>query len=112
MLDFFNIPEPRKANKQIFYANDPTGGTNWIAWQKPRGVSFAHILALGGGGGGGSGCVGAASTAATAAFFLRRASPQSLRDRLLCHVATWGIPRLAGARGNSPTRSRRNIQCS
>jgi len=59
MLDFNNLPTNQKVDRQVFYANTPSSGTqNWVAWLKPRGVNFIKILCLAGGGGGGGGLAG------------------------------------------------------
>jgi len=59
MLDFNNLPTNQKVDRQVFYANTPSSGTqNWVAWLKPRGVNFIKILCLAGGGGGGGGVAG------------------------------------------------------
>ena len=59
MLDVFDLPTNQKTNQQIFYANSPIAGANWITWVKPRGVNFVQFFMLGGGGGGGGGFSGA-----------------------------------------------------
>lgn len=48
--------------QQIFYASAVTAGTSWQVWNKPRGVDFVQIFALGGGGGGGGGSIGGNGT--------------------------------------------------
>jgi len=61
MLDFNNLPTNQKVDRQVFYANTPSSGTqNWVAWLKPRGVNFIKILCLAGGGGGGGGVANSA----------------------------------------------------
>ena len=63
MLDFNNLPTNQKVDRQVFYANTPSSGTqNWVAWLKPRGVNFIKILCLAGGGGGGGGNAAAYSS--------------------------------------------------
>ena len=62
--DFFHLPPSQKADVQVF---SPTGFANtaqWQTWEKPRGISFVHIVAVSGGCGGGAGAIGAVSTAA------------------------------------------------
>jgi hypothetical protein len=59
VLDLSDIPRTPGTDVQIFYGNVTTASTSFSTWQKPRGCSFIHILAIGGGGGGGAGGVGA-----------------------------------------------------
>jgi len=61
MLDFGHFPS--KAQVFTFYGNAPASQTSWQNWQKPRGISFCYIFALGGGGGGGPGTTGAVGAA-------------------------------------------------
>ena len=61
MLDFSHIPTPYgAATVETFTGNNGA----WMAWQKPRGKTMAHILLVGCGSNGGNGAIGANSTAA------------------------------------------------
>ena len=61
MLDFSHIPTPYGAATVEYFQGD---GNSVKTWQKPRGKTMCHILAVGAGGNGGNGAVGANSTAA------------------------------------------------
>ena len=65
MLDFNNIPKSSKYSQEIYTVRHDTAATSatGYTWIKPRGVTFIHILCVGGGGGGGAGFQGAASAA-------------------------------------------------
>ena len=66
MLDVFDLQNFPRIDQKIFtwsWLNPSVGSFNWKVWQKPRGVNFAHIFALGGGGGGGNGIAGSLGAA-------------------------------------------------
>lgn len=54
-LDVFGLPPASRADVQIFNRPSTVTNTQWTTWTKPRGVTMAHILCIGGGGGGGAG---------------------------------------------------------
>lgn len=53
MLDLFHLPPSSKADVKVY--KDPSAGTDYHTWIKPRGISMVTFYAFGGGGGGGSG---------------------------------------------------------
>ena len=55
MLDLYGFAKQGNYDQQIFYGN---AGTSWQTWIKPRGVTMAHMLVIGGGSGGGAGAAG------------------------------------------------------
>lgn len=56
MLDVYNLPGSNSGDEQIFIGTVGAGTyLDFHTWQKPRGCSMVHILAVGGGGGGGGG---------------------------------------------------------
>ena len=58
MLDVYNLPSSNSGDEQIFIGTSNTGTyLDFHTWQKPRGCSMVHLLAVGAGGGGGSGTV-------------------------------------------------------
>ena len=103
--DFFHLPPSQKSDVQVFSPTAYATNVQWQTWEKPRGVSFVHIVAVSGGCGGGAGAVGAVSTAAGGGG---GASGQSvvmwvpawmLPDRLYISVGHGGAGGVAGAGG-------------
>jgi len=112
MLDFNNLPTNQKVDRQVFYANTPSSGTqNWVAWLKPRGVNFIKILCLAGGGGGGGGLASSTNFATGAAG--GNSSSQSiitfpawsLPDVLYVSVGVGGVGGLISTTGSSGVNS-------
>ena len=58
MLDVFDIPSPAFNTKTFIGPENLQGPSSWQTWVKPRGCSFIHIFAVGGGGGGGISAIG------------------------------------------------------
>ena len=63
MLDLYDIPN-NALKVFTFNGTSPLNAANFIAWQKPRGMTMLHILLIGAGGTGGTGVIGANSTGA------------------------------------------------
>ena len=55
--DFFHLPPSQKSDVQVFSPTAYATNVQWQTWEKPRGVSFVHIVAVSGGCGGGAGAV-------------------------------------------------------
>ncbi len=62
--DFFHLPPSQKADVQVFSPTASGNNVQWQIWERPRGISFVHIVAVSGGCGGGAGAVGSNSAAA------------------------------------------------
>lgn len=63
MLDLFDIQRAYLGDVQIFNRPSTVTALEWLTWQKPRGVTMAYIMCIGGGGGGGGGFTGIAGSA-------------------------------------------------
>ena len=64
MLDFSHLVPTQASDIQIFRGNMGVGLFAWYTYQKPRGASMLHIIAIGGGGGGGAGQISTGNTGA------------------------------------------------
>lgn len=106
MLDAFGFTPNGLGNTQIFNRPSTVDNTQWMTWQKPRGVTMCSILAIAGGGGGGGG-FSAAATNARGGGGAGGSSGTSrlvvslflLPDRLYIQVGAGGIGGAAGANG-------------
>lgn len=63
MLDYQHLPQVPGRNVQLFTLASTVTNVQWSTWTKPRGLSMAYMLLIGGGGGGGKGLAGVAGTA-------------------------------------------------
>ena len=63
MLDALHLPGMTRGNVQVFTRVSTVTNTQWLTWQKPRGVSMLQAIVIGGGGGGGGGFTRAAAAA-------------------------------------------------
>jgi len=63
MLDHFHLPIVPGRDVQMFTLPSTVTNLQWSTWTKPRGLSMAYMLLIGGGGGGGRGLAGIAGTA-------------------------------------------------
>lgn len=63
MLDAQHLPGMTRGAVQVFTRVSTVTNTQWLTWQKPRGVSMLHAIVIGGGGGGGGGFTRAAAAA-------------------------------------------------
>jgi hypothetical protein len=90
MLDFSDLPFPGRANIQTFYGNTEVSGTSWQAWQKPRGMSFLQIIAIGGGGGGGRGAQAGGGGGTSAATSINTFCCNDLPDTIYINIGIGG----------------------
>ena len=97
-----------KADVQIF-ASDGSGTSTWQVWNKPRGITMCHMVAISGGGGGSSGfcatsaSLGAGGGAGGACSGISRLTTPALLlpDILYVQVGNRGIGGVASISGTS-----------
>ena len=107
MIDFLHLPKPQNGYVDYFPGFSSSSGGQWQVWNKPRGINFVRITAIGGGGGGGGGSTSVNSSrnggsAGCNAGIVNLMMPAIfLPDRLYVSSGLGGSGGIAGANGSS-----------